>query len=330
MDGANARPRRRGAAWIASALAPLVACAQIESVTEFEVLDKEGAEPRVIGPPTGAIVRRGLIARWTQNLDSVELHLVETRECQAMVHQPVVRIDRIRRTPDGSIYWEYGLGAAILGVGIMSFACPQCIAGTVQTTDGGRVPNTQAGYRLGALFTTIGAILAIAGIYDTVRARDEVQYTDAFRVVPGDEIACEVPRVDYAQRSVELLIGEWKQEGITDDRGRVELLLPPEATVEALYSPAEPGPPDPDPQPPTDAAPPEPAEDLPPMPPGSIPRDPPAEEAAPRPAPATRVRKGVLRIDENRAVAFDFVVPYGVTGRAPHTGAITLPPLPAG
>lgn len=315
---------------------PVLGCAQIKSVTEFEVVEKKDSPARLIGPPTGTIVRRGLQARWTQRLDGLELHLVETRECQAMLHQPVVRIDRIRRIPDGALYWEYGLGAAILGVGIMSFACPQCIAGTVQTTEGDRIPNKQAGYRLGGLFTAIGSILLIAGVYDTIRSRDEVQYTDAFRVVPGEGIRCDEPRIDYSGRAVELLIGDWKREGVTDRAGRVRLLLPPEAQVEALYAPEDPPDGPKDKEPPTapdgeaweELAPPEDeAADLPPLPPGSIPKDAPAPEPD-KPKVETRIRKGVLRIDAKRAVAFDFVVPYGATGSNPHTGAITLPPTP--
>ena len=285
---------------VLAASVALAGCAQIKTSRQIEIVPKPGAKAIVIGPPQGEITARGIDTSWRQDGDRLELELVQTRRCTGVRHEPVVRIERITRKAGGALYWEYGIAAASIALGLTGLIRPDLFSQASVTADGEMVEDLRAGYRVGGIFTGIGAIALGAGIYDTVRARDEVRYADAYRVKLGEDTACAHPSVPLGEHSVELIIGEWRSEEPTDPSGKVRFLLPP---VEDL-----------------------PAQDAPEAPEGA-----PAGEAAPEPTPApipVRIAKGVLRIDASHALTIDFVVPYDAPEAREHAGALAIDPVP--
>ncbi len=216
----------RSPLWIV--LVPSLACAQIESTHHVRVLPREGHPARTIGSPGAHVVERGYEATWEQRLDELHLTLTEVRACAELRFEPVVRIEEIQRKPDGTIYWEYGLGAVLTAVGIIGMAAPQFISSAGVNGDGEIERDLSTGYRLGGIMGGIGVLLLGTGIYDSVRSRDETVYTDAYRATEGKPVPCFDPRGPLVARTVELVVGDYEVTGTTDDRGTVRLRLPPE------------------------------------------------------------------------------------------------------
>lgn len=302
-------------------------CAQIRSTSKVEIITRAKAEPIVLGPPYGQVTAQGVDTRWQQDGDRLEIHLAETRRCSAVRHEPVVRIERITRTAGGALYWEYGLAAVTLGLGLTGLIRPELFSQRSVNADGESVEDLRAGYRVGGIFTGISAVALGAGIYDTVRARDEVRYSDAYRVHVGGATECGEPSVPLGEHSVELIIGKWRSEEPTDADGRVRFLLPP---ADELQLPPLPDAPAPEPAAAVeetaavggaaavgdvsssgDAA----AGDI--------------EAPPPEPAPVPiRMAKAVLRIDPSRALTVDFVVPYDAPEARAHAGELAIDPVP--
>ena len=204
---------------------------KFRTTTLVQTLPKTNTQPQTIGPAAQQVVDWGLRARWKQELDALHVQLVQTRTCARVVHVPVVRRVEISRKTDGAIYWEYGLGAVLVGLGIWALASPTTFTAPRQSVDGDLVNDGRTGYRLGGVVGGIGLGLLTAGVVDSVRARDNVQYVDAYQVRPGETVACETPQVPLAAHEVALVWGEWTYNKTTDAEGHVALLLPPEVML---------------------------------------------------------------------------------------------------
>lgn len=291
----------RAAAFGLATSVVLAGCAQIKTSRQIEIVPRPNSKAIVIGPPQGEITARGIDTRWRQHGDRLEVELVQTRRCTGVRHEPVVRIERITRKAGGALVWEYGIAAASIALGLTALIRPELFSQGSVTPEGDTVRDLRPGYRVGGIFTGIGAIALGAGIYDTARARDEVRYSDAYRVKAGEDTACARPSVPLGEHVVELIIGEWRTEEPTDRDGKVRFLLPP---VDAPAVESEPG---------IEA---EPAVE------GE-----PAVESEPAPIPV-RMAKGVLRIDASHALTVDFVVPYEAPEAREHSGELTIDPVP--
>ncbi len=210
-----------------AAAVALVGCAQLESNSVVEIMPRPDAAPLVLGPPGGAVTARGLAAEWTQDGDRLELRLSETRTCASVRHVPVVRVERIdRKVAGGAMWWEYGLGTGTLAVGLAGLIRPEAFSQASINTNGEVIRDTGTGYRIGGIFTGIGVVLLTAAVIDTVRSRDEVLYTDAYRYEQGGTIECRDPRVPLTGQTVELLVDQWSTVEPTDAAGNVRFLLP--------------------------------------------------------------------------------------------------------
>lgn len=366
MAGALASARR-GIALVAS-IALLGGCAQIVTRSTVEVTERPDAAVLAFGGG-GEITARGVDAQWTQDGDRLTLQLAESRACTSVRHVPVMRVERIdRRTAGGAMWFEYGLGAAGLAGGLVGLIRPQAFsqASTV-TPDGQVIEDTGTGYRIGGILTGLGVLLLTAAVVDTVRTRDEVRYTDAYRRETGGAVECRDPLAPLQGHTVELLVGEWSTVEPTGDAGAVRFLLPgvddlPEDAREVIAATeawdaakAE-----------ADAAAKAKAEveeaarvaaaqaeaeaakkkgkrrkvaradaDASAGGPATATdpatageRAPGGQELGPRPEPI--VVKGVLRIDSKRALAVDFVVPYEAETAKGHEGHAAVDPGPTG
>ena len=338
--------------WLAAPLAALLGatgCAQIETRSSVEIMPRSDAKVLHLGGPGGEIAERGVSVQWSQDGDRLAFGLTEDRACVSITHVPVVRVQKTtRRTTGGAMWWEYGLGVAAMGVGLAGLISPESFSQAAIDSNGNRVEETGTGYRIGGIFTAIGTVLLTAAVVDTVRTRDDVTYTDAYRRETGGAVACREPQVPLKGQTVELLVGEWSTTEPTGDDGAVRFLLPEaeelseearsaidahakwaeakaaaDAAAEAARVKAE-----------AEAAAeaeqskkgrrrgrkakteePEPEEAV------EVP------EVGPRPEPF--VVKGVLRIDSGRALAIDFLVPYDWAGDEPHQGEGSVEPIPA-
>lgn len=344
-----------GRAALASLLALACGCAQIVTSSVVEIMPRSEAPPLVLGPPGAEVTARGVAVQWMQDGDRLALQVDESRACASLRHVPVVRVERIhRKTARGAMWWEYGLGAAALAGGLVGLIRPESFSQATVQTDGGVVRDTATGYRIGGIFTGLGVILLTAAVVDTVRTRDEVVYTDAYRREQGGAVECREPLVPLRGRTVELLVDEWSSTEPTDDEGAVRFLLPTvdelpeearaaveryeawaertaqaeeaarvaeeEARVEAEADAAEAAKKGrtrkkgkaPEPEPAAES-------------------EPASQPAAPElePPPEPFVVRGVLRVDRNRAVAVDFVVPYELEAAAGHEGRVEIEPAPA-
>lgn len=341
-------PRLRWRPPLTATLALACACAQIESSSVVEIMPRPDARPLVLGPPGGEITARGLAVTWAQDTDRLALHIDESRACASVRHVPVVRVERIhRKTAGGAMWWEYGLGAAALAGGLVGLIRPEAFSQATIEDDGVVVKDTATGYRIGGIFTGLGALLLTAAVVDTVRTRDEVLYTDAYRRERGGAVACREPVVPLAAHTVELLVGEWTSAEDTADDGRVRFLLPEvdqlpaeareaiaayeaweaaKAEADAIVEAAEEAraeaeaaeasskkrrrgrgakaEPEAEPEPEPIVVP----------------------EVGPPPEPF--VVRGVLRVDDTRALAVSFVVPYEREAATGHEGAVEIEPGP--
>jgi len=327
--GRGARTRAL-AGLLALALAASSGCAQIRSSSEVEIVPRANASARTFGPARGQIVGRALHVAWEQQLDDLTITVTERRSCRAIRHEPVVRIERETRRADGGLYWEFGLGAVLLAVGITGVARPETFASTGRDADGEVVVDEASGLRIAGFFLAAGGILAIAGIVDVIRARDRVTYAEAYAVTLGEPIECAVPQAPVPDRDIELVLGEWTLAARTDREGRARFLLPAEPELRALIAapaPASPRESPPAPPPPPLKAPGDPR----PLPPGGpAPEpEPPAEPPPPAPAPdpdAPRIVRGGLRLGRLQVVVVDLQLPFGATAWAPHRGEADLEP----
>ena len=352
--------RACGAATLSVALA-LPGCAQIITRSTVEINPRADATPLVLGPPGGEVTARGMDVQWNQDGDRLVLQLKESRTCASVRHVPVVRIERVdRRTAGGAMWFEYGLGAAALATGLAGLIRPEAFSQGSATVDGQLVEDTSAGYRIGGIFTGLGAILLTAAVVDTIRTRNEVIYTDAYRREQGGSIECRDPLVPLQAQTVELLVDEWSTVEPTGDDGAVRFLLPavedlPEharavieataqwdaakaeaeaertaataaeeakAAAEAEAARGKRGRRKSKSKSKSEGAEPEAASSA-----GGSASTELKPELGPRPEPV--MIKGVLRVDSSRALAVDFLVPYEAEEARQHRGQGAVEPIPA-
>ncbi|MCX4248077.1 hypothetical protein [Paraliomyxa miuraensis] len=347
---------RRSVALAASVA--LCGCAQVISRSTVEVVERSEASVLVLGGDGSEITGRGLEAEWTQDGDRLALRLAESRTCTAVRHLPVTRIERVdKRTARGAMWFEYGFGAAATAGGLVGLIRPEAYSQAQTVTPEGEVLEDKgSGYRIGGIFTAIGVVLLTAAVVDTVRTRDEVRYTDAYRRDDGGAAPCKEPRAPLRGRTVELLVGKWSTTEPTADDGAVRFLLPAvedlpqeardvieataawdqakadadaarvaaeEAAREAAEAAAAAAAAGKKGKKGKGAPPPE---GVPPL--SEVGTAKAGDELPPRPEPF--VVKGVLRIDGTRAMAVSFMVPYGGEAAREHRGKVAIEPGPVG
>jgi hypothetical protein len=88
---------------------------------------------------------------------------------------------------------------------------------------------------------SLGAAFATFAIVDSIRARDEVRRTNAYRVIVGPDRECELPDVPVANRTVEVQVQGSTLRGRTNAQGEAVIDLPHapqrEATSERTATP---------------------------------------------------------------------------------------------
>ncbi len=216
---------------IAVALVTCTGCAQIESHSTITVTPRPELEPKWLGEAK-TVVGRELSLAWSQSLSTVEIQIDEARTCRAVLHAPVDRVESTDRTvKHGALYWEYGAGAAILAVGLAALIKPEAFSPQAVTASGTPGRDTTTGYRLGGIFTAIGAGLIGIGAYDTARSRDTVTTTRAYQVTTGDTTPCISPSGPRTGIEVELAIGSWTSTAKTDLDGIARFGLPSESEL---------------------------------------------------------------------------------------------------
>lgn len=201
-------------------------CAQIRTKSTIEIIANPDAQAQVFGPPAGATIARGATAHWSQDGNTIEFEVLETRRCAVVRHDPVVQVETIQRSTGGALYWEFGIGGALLVGGLVGLIAPQLFGQRTINAEGQTSRDKAAGYRIGGILTGLSVVPIGAGIYDAVRSRDEVRHTDAFVPHIGSEAPCDEPERPLQARTVEIIVGDWKTTEPTDDKGRVRFLLP--------------------------------------------------------------------------------------------------------
>ncbi|MBV1862100.1 MAG: hypothetical protein KUG77_27010 [Nannocystaceae bacterium] len=216
---------------LAAALLASSACAQIDARSTIAVAPRPELDPKWLGEAK-TVVSRDLSLAWSQSLSTVEIRLDETRSCRAVLHQPVDRVESVDRTvKHGALYWEYGAGAAILATGLAALIKPEAFSPQAVTASGTPGRDTTAGYRLGGIFTALGAGLIGVGAYDTARSRDTVTTTRAYQLTTGNATPCISPNGPRTGVEVELAIGSWTSTATTDLDGVARFGLPGEAEL---------------------------------------------------------------------------------------------------
>lgn len=199
-------------------------CAQISAETRSTVVVAPDARP---SHTSTSPVQSQLEVRWSQRGATLELELLEHRSCRTTSLVPGRREDRVIRRPDALIYWEYGAAALALGLAAAAFARPEAFS--TQRYDSELnvyVRDAKTGYRLGGVFTAIGTGFLIAGVVDTLRARDQVRSHATTVSREGPLQPCPSPTLAAGRRAVELSAGSALLRGVTDLEGRVSLTLP--------------------------------------------------------------------------------------------------------
>lgn len=206
----------------------LPGCAQVISRSSVEVIPRPDTAALVVGPPGGEVTGREVGAGWTQDGDRLSVRLEESRTCNSVRHVPVVRIERVdKRTARGAMWFEYGIGAAALAGGLTGLIRPEWFSqAKVVNAEGQQLEDKRTGYRIGGILTGIGSLLLVAAVIDTVRTRDEVRYADAYRREEGGVVQCLDPLAPMSGQTVELLVGTWSSVEGTDDEGGARFLLP--------------------------------------------------------------------------------------------------------
>ena len=289
---------------LAAVLLLLGGCSQIRSTSTVKILPKPGAKAMRIGGPSGTITARGAELSWTQQGSTLQVRVVETRVCRELLHHPVVRSEHVVRKPGQAVYWEYGIAAVTLGFGLLALIRPELLSPDAIDENGRVVRDKQTGYRVGGIFTAIGTGFLVAGIYDTVRARDQTYHADAYELELGERVECAAAKVPMRAAEVEVVVGQWRAQAETDGTGAVTFALPAELDVDAPELEAEPASP-------------------PAAPEG---RGMPEVSAVPL-LDSHDLKEGVIRLDPRRAAAFDFAVPFSSAAATTHRGTATLRPI---
>lgn len=154
----------------------------------------------------------------------VELH--ERRSCREVLHTPVTRVEKVRKLPDGAIFWELGLGIATGAFSAVAFSMPEAFGPRLIAEDGRQVFDSTAGIRMGVVFAGISGINLLALAIDLSRIRNYTTYTPAYREELGAPRTCDDPEGPVRRSPVTLVLGAKEIEAATDDDGRVRFDLP--------------------------------------------------------------------------------------------------------
>lgn len=227
--------------WLSAVLVLATGCAQLETRSTVEIVPRPELDPKWLGEAK-TVVGRDLTVQWSQSLSTLEFQVNESRRCRAVLHEPVDRVESIDHTvKHGGLYWEYGVGAALLAVGLAALIKPEAFSNRAVDSNGNAARDTTTGYRLGGIFTALGAGVVGIGVYDTVRSRDRVNTTRAYRLTSGEPTPCISPSGARSATEVEIVIGPWTSSAKTNAEGRVQFGLPSEDEL-GITLPAPPPP----------------------------------------------------------------------------------------
>lgn len=174
-----------------------------------------------------------------QHGEVVEIDLSQWQTCQLVLRVPVIREVRTIRTADAGLIWEYGFAVAGAGIAAAAFTSPGSFSSAALDEYGQLHRDPRAGYRVGTLFSVIGAIALIAAIHDTVQTRDSIETEETFVHRDGPEVACIPERLGAGGHAVELSFGSYRQTLMTDAQGRVVVTLPTESVLLAAVEVAD-------------------------------------------------------------------------------------------
>ncbi|MEE9386841.1 MAG: hypothetical protein V3V08_25775 [Nannocystaceae bacterium] len=219
-----------------SLLLACCACAQITTTSTVKLV--RGPGPPLQLEPDGVVVRStSYRAQWKQVGHELAVDLSERRSCRALLHVPVVRIEHVAKRPDATLIWEYALGAGLGAFAGFALVRPDLFGTKLISTTGEIVYDPSSARRISTTFGSISGMLLASAIYDTARAVDSTVYADAYRVELGGPRRCRHPNPPLQHHRVELVVGKYRDEGTTNERGHVEFQLPPEP---ALHLPQQP------------------------------------------------------------------------------------------
>jgi hypothetical protein len=211
---------------VASGLLCTLGCAPIDVNNEVTIEPRSGPSVEIGGPQ---LVARDFVADYVQVGARLLVDIRELSTCARARHEPVLRIEHVRRTDRGFAAKDFGIGILAGGFAALVFAQPHMFGSRLTDGMGREIHRYGPAYATGSVFATISAGLIIAGIVNSIRARDTTRYADAYQVELGPEHACTAEEaVPLARRPITLRIddGVLELDGITDDTGRVRFELP--------------------------------------------------------------------------------------------------------
>jgi hypothetical protein len=175
-------------------------------------------------------VDRHFTIDWVQMGPRVLVELREQPVCATVSHVPVMRIENIERKARGFIAWDFALFGLTGGLAAVAFARPQSFSPRLVDSEGNYVVEPTVAYVTGGVFAGIATILLAAGIVNSIKARDEIRYAEAYEVEYGAEEPCAGMEEQLAlrERELELAIaeGEIVITGRSDEQGRARFELP--------------------------------------------------------------------------------------------------------
>jgi hypothetical protein len=210
-------------------LIPALGCAPIET----QVTHSEHPRSGPILQLGEQLVEREYVADYVQLGPRVLVELHELRMCSDTRHIPVLRMEKVERTANNFIVWDFVLGGLAGGFAALAFAYPKPFSRRLYGSEGQLVYDQSPAWLVGGVFAGISAILLTAGIVNSIKARDEVRFAEAYRVDLAEQAPCsEGGERPAATTTVTLVLGEANTEaltiaGTTDDAGRVRFMLPP-------------------------------------------------------------------------------------------------------
>ncbi len=215
--------RRAAALSLAASLA--IACAPID-VTSSHSLHPRPGPTLQLGEQ---LVDRHFAVDWVQLGPRVLVELREQRVCATVSSVPVMRVEEIERKARGFIAWDFALFGLNGGLAALAFARPQSFSPRLIDKDGRYVIDTRVAYITGGVFTGIAAILLAAGIVNSIKARDETLYIEAYEVEMGPEQSCPgADELPLRERELELVLADRSivVAARSDEQGRARFELP--------------------------------------------------------------------------------------------------------
>lgn len=217
--------RRAASLSISLAASLTIACAPID-ITTTHSLDPRPGPTLHLGEQR---IDRHFAVDWVQMGPRVLVELREQPVCATVSHVPVMRVESTERKARGFIAWDFALFGLTGGLAAVAFARPQSFSPRLVNSAGNYVVEPTVAYVTGGIFAGIATILLAAGIVNSIKARDEIQYAEAYEVEYGPEEACAgMEELALGERELELAIadGEIVITGRSDEQGRARFELP--------------------------------------------------------------------------------------------------------